>query len=63
MSNLKLVPTIGAVALFGLAVLASEPHPPSARIVASAEAAASKLGDLSSFRSIRRRYSVPGGQG
>jgi hypothetical protein len=52
MSSLKLVPTIGALALFGLAVLAAGRHPPSVRIVASAEAATSKLGDLSAFRTI-----------
>src|SRR5882672_3068723 len=52
MSNLKLVPTISALALFGLAALAAGPHLLPARIVASAEAAASKLGDLSSFRII-----------
>jgi hypothetical protein len=52
MSPLKLVPTIGAFALLGVAALATVPHPPSVRIVASAEAATSKLGDLSSFRTI-----------
>jgi hypothetical protein len=52
MRNLKLVPSIGALALFGLAALAAEPHLPPVRIVASAEAATSQLGELSAFRTI-----------
>jgi hypothetical protein len=52
MSSLKLVPTIGVLAVFGLAALASAPHPPAFRIVAAAHAATSKLGDLAAFRTI-----------
>jgi hypothetical protein len=48
----KLVSSIGAVVLFGFAVLAVEPHLPPIRIAASAEAATSQLGELSAFRSI-----------
>jgi hypothetical protein len=53
MSILKLVPIIVSLALFGLAAVVTEALPPSVRSIASAEAAAaSKLGDLSSFRAI-----------
>jgi hypothetical protein len=52
MSSLKSVPTIAALALVGLAAMASAPHPPSIRIIAAAEAATSKLGDLAAFRAI-----------
>jgi hypothetical protein len=52
MSGLKLVARMGALALFGLAVMASAPHTPSIPIVAAAEAATSKLGDLAAFRTI-----------
>ena len=53
MSSLKPIPTVGALALLGLAALAVGAPPPSVRIVAAAEAAAaSKLGDLSAFRTI-----------
>jgi hypothetical protein len=53
MRNLKLVPAAGALALLGLAALAIGALPPSVRIVTAAEAAAaSKLGDLSPFRTI-----------
>lgn len=52
MTYLKPISAVGALALFGLAALAVG-TPPSVRIVASAEAAAaSKLGDLSAFRTI-----------
>jgi hypothetical protein len=52
MSNMKLVPSIAALTVLGLAVLATEPHPLSVRVAASAEAATSQLGDLSAFRTI-----------
>jgi hypothetical protein len=53
MRNLKLVPAAGAFALLGLAALPIGALPPSVRIVTAAEAAAaSKLGDLSPFRTI-----------
>jgi hypothetical protein len=53
MRNLKLVPAAGALALLGLAALPTGALPPSVRIVTAAEAAAaSKLGDLSAFRTI-----------
>jgi hypothetical protein len=53
MRNLKLVPAAGALALLGLASLSIGALPPSVRIVTAAEAAAaSKLGDLSPFRTI-----------
>jgi hypothetical protein len=52
MSNLKLVPIIAPLALFGTA-LVTEALPPSVQLIASTEAATvSKLGDLSSFRTI-----------
>jgi hypothetical protein len=51
MSSQKLVP-IGTLAVFGLAGLASAPHSPSIQIVAVAEAAAAKLGDLAAFRVV-----------
>jgi hypothetical protein len=53
MSSLKRIPAVGAAALLGFAALAVGAPPPSIRIVAPAEAAAaSKLGDLSTFRTI-----------
>jgi len=53
MSSLKPLPTVGALALVGLATLSIGVPGPTVGIVASAEAAAaSKLGDLSAFRSI-----------
>jgi hypothetical protein len=53
MRNLKLVPAAGVLALLGLAALPTGALPPSVRIVTAAEAAAaSKLGDLSAFRTI-----------
>jgi hypothetical protein len=52
MSSFNRVSAIGALAVLGLAVLATAPHPSSIRIVAAAEAAAAKLGDLSGFRAI-----------
>jgi hypothetical protein len=52
MSCQKRVPTIGAFALLSAAALISLPHAPSVRLVAAAEAAMSKLGDLTSFRTI-----------
>jgi hypothetical protein len=53
MSSLKLISAVGALAFLGLAALAVGAPSPSVRIVASAEAAAaSKLGDLSAFRTI-----------
>ena len=53
MGSLKPLPTVGALALVGLAALSIGVPGPTVRIVASAEAAAaSKLGDLSAFRSI-----------
>ena len=53
MSSLKPIPVIGVLALFGLAALATGAAAPAVRIVPSAEtAAASKLGDLSAFRTI-----------
>jgi hypothetical protein len=53
MSSLKLIPAVGAAALLGFAALTIGAPPPSIRIVAPAEAAAaSKLGDLSTFRTI-----------
>jgi hypothetical protein len=51
MSSLKPIPAVVALALFGLAATAAAA--PAVRIVPSAEtAAASKLGDLSAFRTI-----------
>ena len=53
MGSLKPLPTVGALALVGLAALSIGVPGPTVGIVASAEAAAaSKLGDLSAFRSI-----------
>ena len=54
MSSLKPMPAVGALALLGLAALAVAAPLPSVRILATADAAAaaSKLGDLSQFRSI-----------
>ena len=53
MSNLKLIPAVGALALVGLAALPIGAPPPLVRIITPAEAAAaSKLGDLSPFRII-----------
>jgi hypothetical protein len=53
MSNLKLVPIIIPLSLFGTAAFVTEALPPSVQLIASAEAAtSSKLGDLSSFRAI-----------
>ena len=53
MSNLKLVPVIVSLALFGAAALVTEAFPTAVQLVASAKAAtASKLGELSSFRAI-----------
>jgi hypothetical protein len=53
MSSLKPIPVIGVLALFGLAALTTGAAAPAVRIVPSAEtAAASKLGDLSAFRTI-----------
>jgi len=53
MSNLKLLPIIVPLALFGTAALVTEAPPTAVQLIASAEAAtASKLGDLSSFRAI-----------
>jgi hypothetical protein len=53
MSNLKLVPVIVSLALFGTAALVTEALPTAVQLVASGKAAtASKLGDLSSFRAI-----------
>ena len=53
MSSLKLIPAVGALALLGLATLAAGTLPPPVPLVASAAAAAaSKLGDLSAFRTI-----------
>jgi hypothetical protein len=52
MSGLKLVSTICASALFGGAIVAAEPHLPSVPIVAAAAAATSRLGDLSTFRTV-----------
>ena len=53
MSSLKPIPVIGVLALFGLAALATGAAAPVVRIVPAAEvAAASKLGDLSAFRTI-----------
>src|SRR5438270_14061183 len=51
MSNLKLIPAVGALALVGLAALPIGAPPPLVRIITPAEAAAaSKLGDRSPFR-------------
>jgi len=65
MSSLKSrFPTVGALALLGLAALAVGAPPPSVRIVAAAEAAAaSKLGRPSAFRTIVVRYDVLGRKG
>jgi hypothetical protein len=52
MTRFKLIPAMGAVAVFGLASLAFEALPVSFRFTASAAAAAAKLGDLSLFRKI-----------
>jgi hypothetical protein len=53
MSNLKSVGIAGAFALLGVAAIAAAALSPAVRIVAPAEAAtASKLGDLSPFRTI-----------
>jgi hypothetical protein len=52
MSSPRVVPTIGTLAVFGLAALAIAHLPPVIRIVAVAEAATSKLGDLAAFRVI-----------
>jgi hypothetical protein len=53
MSNVKLVPIIVSLTLFGTAAVVTETLPPSVQLIASAEAAtSSKLGDLSSFRAI-----------
>jgi hypothetical protein len=53
MGSLKPLPTVGALALVGLAALSIGVPGPTVGIVASAEAAAaSKLVDLSAFRSI-----------
>ena len=53
MSSVKSVGIAGVFALFGVAAVAAAALSPAVRIVASAEAAtASKLGDLSSFRTI-----------
>jgi hypothetical protein len=53
MSSLKRIPAVGAAALLGFAALAIGAPPPSVRIIAPAEATtASKLGDLSAFRTI-----------
>jgi hypothetical protein len=52
MSSLKLMSTMGALALIGLVAIASGPHSPPPRAIASAQAATSKLGDLSNFRTI-----------
>jgi hypothetical protein len=53
MSSLKPISAVGALALLGFAALAIGAPPPSGWIVAPAEAAAaSKLGDLSAFRTI-----------
>jgi hypothetical protein len=53
MSSLRPISAVGALALLGLAALPIGAPPLSVRIVAPAEAAtASKLGDLSAFRTI-----------
>jgi hypothetical protein len=53
MSRGKPIRAVGALALLGVAALSIGAPAPTVRIVASAEAAAaSKLGDLSAFRSI-----------
>jgi hypothetical protein len=52
MSSPRVVPTIGTLAVFGLAALAIAHLPPVIRIVAVAQAATSKLGDLAAFRVI-----------
>ena len=53
MSSLKPISAVGALGLLGLAALSIGVPGPTVGIVASAEAAAaSKLGDLSAFRSI-----------
>jgi hypothetical protein len=53
MRNLKLVPIIVSLTLFGTAAVVTQALPPSVQLIASAEAAtSSKLGDLSSFRAI-----------
>src|SRR3984893_18989555 len=53
MSSLKPISAVGALGLLGLAALSVGVPEPTVGIVAAAEAAAaSKLGDLSAFRSI-----------
>jgi hypothetical protein len=53
MSSVKSVGIAGVFALFGVAAVAAAALSPAVQIVTSAEAAtASKLGDLSSFRTI-----------
>jgi hypothetical protein len=53
MSSLRSVRIAGVVALFGVAAVAPATLSPTVRIIPTAEAAtASKLGDLSSFRTI-----------
>ena len=53
MNSLKSVGIAGVVALFGVAAVAPATLSPTVRIIPPAEAAtASKLGDLSSFRTI-----------
>jgi hypothetical protein len=53
MSSLRSVRIAGVVALFGVAAVAPATLSPTVRIIPPAEAAtASKLGDLSSFRTI-----------
>ena len=47
MTRFKLIPAMGAVAVFGLASVAFETLPVSFRFTASAAAATAKLGDLS----------------
>lgn len=52
MSNPKRFPSIGALTLLGLAVLAVEPRLLPVQVAAPAEAATAQLGDLSAFRTI-----------
>src|SRR5580700_4808899 len=52
MRNQKQISKLAAVAIFGLAALACVRPPLSLPIVATAEAAKPKLGDLSPFRAI-----------
>ena|SRR5947209_8258013 len=53
MSSLRSLRIAGVVALFGVAAVAAATLSPTVRIIPPAEAAtASKLGDLSSFRTI-----------